>query len=85
MCDSNIFAVLTPFDPRGLARDAFRLTYNVQSYRNAIGGVAHAPVFTSRESTPAPEAFPVIDRPDPGFSDRILLTFDHKIKDGGRG
>ena len=54
MDEDNVFAILTPFDSRGLARVAFRLNHNTGLYYSEqINGIALQPLISSRQATPA--------------------------------
>ena len=82
MADPNLFAVLTAYDNKNLARDAFGLPANIHCFRKAAEGIAEEPTIDSREPTPAPQPSPEA-RCESG--DRILLRLDKPPKDSKTG
>ncbi|KAL9638261.1 MAG: hypothetical protein Q9164_001664 [Protoblastenia rupestris] len=82
MWDKKVFAILTPYDERGLARKAFRLQQNATWYSGgAPKGIVEEPTIDSREPTPAPESSSkCIDS-----AVFLLLTLNDKPKNPLRG
>lgn len=83
MSDPNVFAVLTPRDRNNLARAAFCLPENADSYyraaKGSAQGIAEEPTIDSRESTPAPGPSP--EQTNYNSADRIVLRLDKPPRD----
>lgn len=79
MSDTNVFAILRPYDTKDRARNAFRLQENAHCNSKAAECIAEGPTIGSREPTPARSSSPEINY------DCIILRLDKPPKDPSKG